>query len=126
MNDAERDAARFAHYDEAANLEPAPGPARKLKRPARSSLSEYVPIRLSPEALAAVKHHADQDGITVSAWIRRAVDRELGRTPKPRRRSGQAQPLITESIERVIAQLIEIQRAAGATAKRHLRPKQRA
>lgn len=40
-------------------------------------LSEHVPIRF-PETLAsAAKRLAEQDGMSMSAWVRRVVDREL-------------------------------------------------
>jgi hypothetical protein len=49
------------------------GPARRRN----SKLSELVPVRFPPETLAKIRDAADADDRSVSAWIRRAVDREL-------------------------------------------------
>jgi hypothetical protein len=68
------DAAAFEFYDDPANREPAAGPARR--RQARP-LTQHVPVRFSAETIEQVRRVADADGMTISAWIRRAVDREL-------------------------------------------------
>lgn len=68
------DAEAFEHYDDPANREPAPGPPRQ--RPHRQ-LTQHVPVRFPAETIDHVKRLADADGMTVSAWIRRAVDRAL-------------------------------------------------
>ncbi|MFN3256202.1 MAG: CopG family transcriptional regulator [Ilumatobacter sp.] len=49
------------------------GPARRRK----SKLTELVPVRFAPETLERVRDAADADERSVSAWIRRAVEREL-------------------------------------------------
>ena len=49
------------------------GPPRRRKRP----LSAPIPVRFSEEQLAAIKQRAEADDRSVSAWIRRAVEREL-------------------------------------------------
>jgi hypothetical protein len=49
------------------------GPGRRRN----SQLSELVPVRFPPETLAKIRDAADADDRSVSAWIRRAVDREL-------------------------------------------------
>lgn len=61
-----------AYYADPANQTPQ-GPARRRK----SNLSELVPVRFQPETLAKIRDAADADDRSVSAWIRRAVDREL-------------------------------------------------
>jgi hypothetical protein len=38
-----------------------------------------VPVRFEPSMLAEIKQRADDDGRSVSAWIRRAVESELRR-----------------------------------------------
>jgi hypothetical protein len=44
---------------------------------ATRSLGDPVPVRF-PESLAsAARQLAEQDGMTMSAWVRRIVDREL-------------------------------------------------
>ena len=49
------------------------GPARRRD----SKLTEVVPVRFPPEVLDQIRDAADADDRSVSAWIRRAVDREL-------------------------------------------------
>lgn len=61
-----------AFYADPANQVPQ-GPARRRK----SNLSEPVPVRFQPETLAKIRDAAEADERSVSAWIRRAVDREL-------------------------------------------------
>jgi len=69
------DGSACAFYEDSANLEPA-GPARRRQRPA---LSSFVPVRFTPEMIADVKLLAAADGMTVSAWIRKAVRSEIAR-----------------------------------------------
>lgn len=73
-NDATR---RTRFYADPDNQTPQ-GPARRRN----SKLSELVPVRFPPETLAKVRDAADADDRSVSAWIRRAVDRELEQTSK--------------------------------------------
>jgi hypothetical protein len=61
-------------YSDPANQEPQGAPRRRKPR-----LSEPIPVRFSPEQLAAIKQRADADDRSVSAWIRRAVERALDR-----------------------------------------------
>jgi len=65
------DAEAFEHYDDPARREPAPG--RPRRRPERA-LTEHVPVRFPAATIEAVRQLADADGMTVSAWIRRAVE----------------------------------------------------
>ena len=76
MNDAE------AHefYADPANLAIA-GPGRKPKGP---TLSSMIPVRFSPQVIETVKGFASAEGMTVSSWIRRAVQRELDRQKRER------------------------------------------
>ncbi len=70
MNDAEA----FEFYEDPANREPAPGPPRRRRaRP----LTQHVPVRFPAETIEQVRTLAETDGMTVSAWIRRAVERTL-------------------------------------------------
>lgn len=66
----EREAHEF--YKDPAHLAVA-GPGRK---PARPAMSKMVAVRFMPEMIARVKRWAEEDGITVSGWIRRVVTRE--------------------------------------------------
>ena len=59
-------------YADPANQTPQ-GPARRRGR----GLTEMVPVRFSPEMLAAVRQRADEEDRSVSNWIRRAVEEEL-------------------------------------------------
>ena len=65
-------------YADPANQTPQGPPRRRT-----SKLSEPVPVRFPPETLAKIRDAADADDRSVSAWIRRAVDRELEQTSKP-------------------------------------------
>jgi predicted HicB family RNase H-like nuclease len=47
--------------------------------PERPRLTEMVPVRFPPEVLHEVRNRAVADDRSVSAWIRRAVERELRR-----------------------------------------------
>jgi hypothetical protein len=68
------DAEVFEYYDDPAKREPAPGaPRRRPRRP----LTQHVPVRFPAETIAHVRRLAEADGMTVSAWIRRAVERAL-------------------------------------------------
>jgi predicted HicB family RNase H-like nuclease len=44
----------------------------------RGNLSEMVPVRFDPETLEALRAAAEADDRSVSSWIRRAVEHELG------------------------------------------------
>lgn len=68
------DAEAFEHYDDPAKREPAPGaPRGRSERP----LTQHVPVRFPAETIEQVRRLAEADGMTVSAWIRRAVERTL-------------------------------------------------
>lgn len=45
--------------------------AHQIERP---RLSTHVPIRFRPDTIAAVSRLADEDGTTVSGWIRNVVE----------------------------------------------------
>ena len=68
------DAEAFEYYEDPAKREPAPGEPRR--RPARP-LTQHVPVRFPAETIEQVRLLAEADGMTVSAWIRRAVERTL-------------------------------------------------
>lgn len=51
------------------------GPARKRK----AKLTEMIPVRFPRDVLDEVRRLADADDRSTSAWIRRAVERELDR-----------------------------------------------
>jgi hypothetical protein len=62
----------YEFYAEFENQTPQ-GPPRR-----RGQLTELVPVRFPPEMLEAVRRRADDEDRSVSNWIRRAVERELG------------------------------------------------
>jgi hypothetical protein len=74
------DASEYEFYDEPANREAGPGTG--VKRPGRG-LVTHVPVRFSPEMVAAVRALADEDGVSVSTWIRNVVGREVQRRTPP-------------------------------------------
>jgi len=81
------DAAAFEHYEDPARREPAPG--RPRRRPDRA-LTEHVPVRFPAATIEVVRKLAEADGMTVSAWIRRAVESAArGRTGGPTGTSGE-------------------------------------
>ena len=51
------------------------GPVVRPPRPTR--MKDAVPIRFHDATIEAVKEFADADGVTVSEWIRRLVNREI-------------------------------------------------
>jgi hypothetical protein len=69
------DAAAAAYYEDPAHRQ-ATGPGRKRTRP---RLTSHVPIRFDPEMIEEIKRLSDEDGMTVSAWVRQVVRREIQR-----------------------------------------------
>jgi hypothetical protein len=70
------DAEAFDYYDDPTKREPASGmPRRRSGRP----LSQHLPVRFPRETICQVERFATVDGVTVSAWIRTAVDQTLHR-----------------------------------------------
>lgn len=65
------DARAFLNYEDSANRAPTPGaPRRRLER----ALSRHVPVRFPAETIEVIDQLARAEGVTVSAWIRQAVD----------------------------------------------------
>ena len=76
----------YDFYAEPANREPGPGPARRVRRQRPVKYDTHVPVRFTRDVIDQVKTFADEDGVTVSTWIRQAVRRELRRrTAEPDR-----------------------------------------
>ncbi len=98
------DAEAFEHYEDPAKREPAPDAPRR--RPARP-LTQHVPVRFPAETIEQVKRRADSDGMTVSAWIRRAVERALrqeGPADVEQIEGGDARAVV-ERLQRDVAEL---------------------
>lgn len=64
----------YEFYARPENQEPQGGPTRRRPR-----MSDPAPVRLPPELLARVRKAAEDDDRSISAWIRRAVERELAK-----------------------------------------------
>jgi predicted DNA-binding protein len=99
------DAEAFEYYEDPAKREPAPGPPRR--RPARL-LTQHVPVRFPAETIEQVKMLAGADGMTVSAWIRRAVERAVrqrGLAESGRIEGGDAAREVVERLQRDVADL---------------------
>lgn len=63
----------YEFYARPENQEPQGAPRRRKAR-----LTAPIPVRFPPELLEEIKRAADADDRSVSAWIRRAVEHELG------------------------------------------------
>lgn len=63
----------YDYYLQPDNQEPQ-GPARRRQ----SRLSEMVPVRFTPELLDQIRQRAEADDRSLSSWIRRAAEHELG------------------------------------------------
>ncbi len=66
----------YEFYAKAENQEPQGSAQRRHA----SRLGTPVPVRFPPELLDQARQAADADDRSLSAWIRRAVEHELGRT----------------------------------------------
>ncbi len=101
MSDPDREA--FEHYEDPARREPAPG--RPRRRPDRA-LTEHVPVRFPAATIEVVRKLAEGDGMTVSAWIRRAVESAArGRTGTLTKSSEQAH-VVVERLRKDVDDLV--------------------
>jgi hypothetical protein len=75
------DCAVYLHYIDPANRQPAEDAHARATQPRR--LSRHVPIRFEAETIDRAKEVAEREGLTVSSWIRRLVDRELAGSHGP-------------------------------------------
>jgi hypothetical protein len=66
------------YRDETHQVPGGPGHSRQGPR-----LSATTPVRFPQEMIAAVRRLAVEDGVTVSAWIRRVVGKEIQRRQPP-------------------------------------------
>ncbi len=97
------DAEAFEHYEDPARREPAPG--RPRRRPDRA-LTEHVPVRFPAATIEVVRKLAEGDGMTVSAWIRRAVESAArGRTGTLTKSSEQAH-VVVERLRKDVDDLV--------------------
>jgi hypothetical protein len=98
------DADAFEYYEDPAKREPATGPPRR--RPDRQ-LTHHVPVRFPAETIEQVRRLADADGMTISAWIRRAVERAVrqqGLVDVEQIEGGDARAVV-ERLQRDVAEL---------------------
>jgi hypothetical protein len=83
MNDGERmnDTEAYDFYADPQHRRLLGSPRRRSTSP---QLTEHVPVRFTADAIARVKSLAEQDGMTVSAWIRKQVEEAVDeRVPMP-------------------------------------------
>jgi hypothetical protein len=73
---SERDAEAFEYYDDPRHREPAEGSPRRRRVRA---LTEHVPVRFPASTIATLRGLAEADGMTVSAWVRHAIEQEITR-----------------------------------------------
>lgn len=71
-----KEAEAHEFYKDPEHLAVATGPGAPPPQRLKSGL---IPVRFTPDMIAAVKRLAQSDGVTVSTWIRRLVGRELER-----------------------------------------------
>lgn len=64
------------HYEDPAAHEPAGPPIRRSNE---RRMMNHVPVRFPAETIDRVRWLAEREGITVSAWIRGVVSREVER-----------------------------------------------
>jgi hypothetical protein len=81
---SKQDDADAAFYDNPENLR-THGPVHR--RAGHPRLSSHTPVRFDPDTIATIRQFSDDDGVTVSAWVRRAVDREIKRCTSLRART---------------------------------------
>jgi hypothetical protein len=106
------DAEAFEHYDDPANREPAPGPPRRRReRP----LTQHVPVRFSAETIDEVRRVAEAEGMSVSAWIRRTVERTLRQRDSGELEIGHDTRLAVEQLQRDVAELAAALRRSGSS-----------
>ena len=98
------DAEAFEHYDDLEHREPAPGSARRRRE---RTLTQHVPVRFPTATVDAVRELAEADGLSVSAWIRRTVDRALAdqSAPGPHLASPSDMQSVVERLQRDVADL---------------------
>jgi len=63
----------YEYYAQPGNQQPQGPPQRRQQR-----LSAMVPVRFPPDLLDEVRRRAEADDRSLSSWIRRAVEHELG------------------------------------------------
>jgi hypothetical protein len=64
------------------------------KKAGHPRLSSHTPVRFDPETIAAIRQFSDEDGVTVSAWVRRVVRREIQRRISLRTRTTSSRSVI--------------------------------
>ena len=88
------------YYSKPEHQQMGEGPIVRPPRPTR--MKDAVPIRFHDATIEAVKELADADGVTVSEWIRRLVNREIEvRRGQPESADGE----IADELERLARRL---------------------
>lgn len=100
---SDQDTEAFEYYDDPAHREPPPG---RPRRRADRALTEHVPVRFPAATIEAVRKLADADGMTVSAWIRRAVESAMrGRAREIAEESDEQAQTVVERLRKDIDDL---------------------
>lgn len=109
------DAAAWEHYDDPANREPTDAAPHRLARRPRAPLTEYVPVRFPEATFDALRSWATEEGLTMSALIRRLVDDALERRrpPDPRGAEG-LEPDALARLDTALHELEALRRQVGA------------
>jgi hypothetical protein len=103
-----QDRSRVAGWQ--ARLDPEPQPAPEPADDGES-LSGHVAVRFPADLIAAAKQLAAAEGMTVSAWIRREVEREAARREQPAPGLAAARPLDADFMAEVMAERDQLRRA---------------
>lgn len=94
----------FDYYDDPTKREPAEGPPRRRRE---SALTRHVPVRFPTSTVETVRELAKADGMSVSAWIRHTVDREVARRSAPEPTT-KTEPDVRDAVERLRQDVAEL------------------
>jgi len=78
---SDRGTGAFEYYEDPTKREPTEGPSRR-RRDDRA-LTQHVPVRFPASTIATVRELAQGDRMSVSAWIRNTVEREVAKRTGP-------------------------------------------
>ena len=94
----------FDYYDDPTKRESAEGPPRRRRE---SALTRHVPVRFPTSTVETVRELAKADGMSVSAWIRHTVGREVARRSAPEPTT-KTEPDVRGAVERLRQDVAEL------------------